>query len=162
MSITNNLASNRNSQALLFLKQLKNSIRNFNDNWAMWRNLLKNPNDIAISFIIDSWDTIIRMEFITYRNFWAYIFKNPNDKLIDFLDVEWQKMKIDYQHKYLKYLLNNKNKKAIKLFEKLISIYGIRRNKFTTSTSNKYLKNPNIFDVVQIPLNNEYVKLLNY
>ena len=161
ISIAKNLASNRNSQALKFLNQIKSSITNFNDNWAIWSNLLKNPNEEAISFIIDNWTNIFT-KWGHSRKFWQCIFVNPNDKLIYFFEVQWQRMAINFQHhSYLIYLLGNKNKKAIRLFEKLISIHWTRRV-FTKAISNNYLKNPNIFDSVNIPLNNEYITLLNY
>jgi hypothetical protein len=63
----------------------------------------------------------------------------------------------------LKFLLfnKNKNKKALRLFEKLFSIHQM--SDFSVSYSpilGNYFKNPNIFDFVQIPLDNQYNKLL--
>jgi hypothetical protein len=158
LSIVKNLASNKNSQAIEFLKQIKNSITNFNNNWSIWSGLLKNPNEEAISLIIDNWNMII-MNWGHNKKFWMSIFVNTNDKLIDFLDVQCQRLTNNLRH-HLIYLLGNKNKKAIRLFEKLISIYWTRLT-FTKTMSINYLKNPNIFDIVNISLDNEYVKLLN-
>jgi len=160
--ICKNLASHNSLDALLFLREIRKFVRNFNVNWGIWRNLFKNPHNEAISFIIDNWKVIIKTEWISYRNFWRYLFKNPNDKLIEFLEVECQlimtNLPINYNEYFLIYLLNNKNKKAIRLFEKLVIIFDIN---ITKSTSIKYLTNPNIFDLVKIPVNNQYVELLN-
>jgi hypothetical protein len=162
LNIMVNLASNENSFAIVLLIQIKNSIINFNDNWQIWRILLKNPNEKVIPFIIDNWN-IIYTNWGQTPKFWKCLFVNSNDKLIDFVEEQIKVITMNRELIPLKFLLfnKNKNKKALRLFEKLFSIHQM--SDFSVSYSpilGNYFKNPNIFDFVQIPLDNQYNKLL--
>ena len=160
LNIMVNLASNENSFAIVLLIQIKNSIINFNDNWQIWRILLKNPNEKVIPFIIDNWN-IIYTNWGQTPKFWKCLFVNSNDKLIDFVEEQIKVITMNRGSIPLKFLLFNTNKKALRLFEKLFSIHQM--SDFRVSYSpilGNYFKNPNIFDFVQIPLDNQYTKLL--
>jgi len=156
-----NLASNTNYKAINIIREKWDEIPI--ENMKFWISLSSNDNDNAIILLTEKftlkqmYDTGI---FLTKK-----IFLNKSDKAIELLEnlfefiisnppiIRWA----FFQE--LHFLLENKNIRAIKLYEKVVKSRNLKIK--SKSISRKYLSNPNIFTLVEVPFENEYKNILD-
>jgi hypothetical protein len=156
-----NLASNTNDKAINIIREKWDEIPI--ENIKFLRSLSSNDNDNAIILLTEKF-TLKQMydtgDFLTKK-----IFLNKSDKAIELLENIFEFIIYNPPIRRWEFfenfhwLLDNKNIRAIKLYEKVVTTRGLKVK--SKSKSRKYLSNPDIFTLEEVPFENEYKNILD-